>query len=178
MLHDCGITRSDDPWLDWTFDAFYRGWVVDRNLTELLILCHTPGIPIQWVFAVFKLSSYYRRKLRSALNEAPEEILRLAKENALTVQPGDGLRMLRVMDPREKYVGQVPLWTTLDLRALNLKDSKAFAQELGVDHSQIGQWRRSKVFDPLTGARIKREVGNLNATHWKGPRVGQLSFRF
>jgi hypothetical protein len=159
MRYDCGLTHPDG-WAEW---RFFMGWPRGTDLTELLVLIHTPGIPLQWVHAALNLSSYYRNKLKVAREGVLGSIHELGKENATTLVTGDGMRMLRALDWRKGYNGQVPLWSTLELSA-DPRTARQIADELGASPAQIRAWRRSQVFDPLTGARVVREVGNPRAS--------------
>lgn len=166
MQYDCGITKVDDRFTpEPTLDSFFRGWQPGQDITELLVLVNTPGIPLQWVYAVLKLSNWYRAKLKAASESVSDEIKALGVENAKTVVMGDGMRMLRLLDHRDGYNGQVPLWSTLELQA-DPRSDRAVAEELGVRPGHVTSWRTSQVFDPLTGVRLKRPVGN--------PRAGEM----
>jgi hypothetical protein len=126
---------------------------------------NTPGIPLQWIYAALNLSHWYRAKLKAASSNVPNEIMALGIENAMTVVSGDGMRMLRALDHRRGYNGQVPLWSTLELQA-DPRSDRAIAEELGVRPGHVTSWRTSKVFDPLTGERVRPPVGN--------PRAGEM----
>lgn len=113
---------------------------------ELLILVHTPGIPLEWVMASFP--AYRRRQIRDLADQpAPPE----ADENAASITEDDALEMLRVIGPR--YTGAIPLYSKL---ALNQSDTTAkdLAREFGVSKARVNWWRTRNVFCPLTGVRL------------------------
>ena len=98
MKYDCGTTKPE-PWTRREFLDVLRGWRVDADLTELMVLAHTPGIPRQWMYGVFNWNADWRVRFNVAFAAAGPEVLELAKANAATVEAGDGLRMWEAIDP-------------------------------------------------------------------------------
>lgn len=160
MKYDCGTT-SEDPRSSRRFLALHRGW---RNgqlgydlLNELLILAATPGIPTEWLYAVFSWTPTWRRRFNHLTRGLKSEGFQDAtRENAGSVRPGDGLRMIRLAGP--SYAGAAPLWTQLDLQH-DRRSDKAIAADLEVDRLKVRRWRLNPIFDPLTFARLRPNRG-------------------
>lgn len=164
MEHDCGTT-SEDPYGDPRFNAVFRGWsrLSPAVEQELVILMATPGIPLEWIYAVFKLDSRQRRKLwpLPELFDAAK-IDAAAKANALTVGAEDGLRMLRLASP---YQGPAPHWSRLALQ-MTPGSSVKVGTALGAKAESVRRWRRETVFDPMTLVRVK---GGISRDIFGGP---------
>lgn len=158
MLHDCGTTKPQ-PRCEPAFRAVLRGWAAGEDLTELMVLAHTPGIPRQWLYGVFEWTALWRRRFNVIFMSPTPEILAQGVLNAATVVQGDGLAMLAALGP---YHGQVPLWSTLDLQQ-DPRSDRVIAESLGLVKHRITVWRRARVFDPLTGGRLVAEVGLSNS---------------
>lgn len=159
MKYDCGIT-SEDPFLDPRFCAIHRGWRggLSANVAyELHILASTPGIPIEWLYAVFEWTPTWRQSFNRNFRGGRHAELGL--ENAATVVEGDGFRMLRALGDIARYGGAVPLWTQLEL-ANDRRSNSALARALGVDRQKLRRWRVNAVFDPLTGMRVRPNRGS------------------
>lgn len=118
----------------------------------LLVLAHTPGVPIEWIYAAARLGPRRRAKLRDLIHASQEgEFPILGLENAQSVEPGDGWTMLTAVCPY--YSGPVPIWSQMFLRADPRSDAE-IARVLGVDRKKIWRWRSRSVFDPLTMVRL------------------------
>lgn len=136
MKHHAGILHGQPEW--------------DR--AALLVLAHTPGIPLEWIYHTAKLGWRRRRKLVEMIDASREgEFPALGLENAASVVDGDGWKMLRVLP--EGYNGAVPLWSQLELQRDERSD-QAIADVLGVSRKKVQRWRTKAVFDPLTGVRL------------------------
>lgn len=125
------------------------------HIRELLILAHTPGVPLEWIYAAIGFGARRRKKLVAKIDCGDVDFLRqyqdLGRENAASVQPGDGWKMLQAVCPR--YSGPVPLWSQLELQGDRRSDA-AIARALGVDRKKVWRWRQNPVFHPLSGARL------------------------
>lgn len=124
---------------------------------QALILAHTTGVPIEWIYAGLGLGRVRRKHLQDMIagtqtGEWPD----LGRSNANSVVPGDGWRMIEAVCPR--YAGPAPLWTQLELRNDRRSDAE-IARVLGVDRQKVRRWRVNAVFDPLTGVRLRPNRG-------------------
>lgn len=152
MHYDCGIT-SDDPFSDPRFRAIHGGWRRGLDalvLGQLLTLAATPGIPIEWLYAVFDWTPEWRRRFRR-LNRS--NFAEDGRRNAATIVQGDGFRMLRALGDMARYGGAVPLWTQLELQQ-DPRNDCALARAFRVNRQKLRRWRVKPVFDPLTGERV------------------------
>lgn len=153
MQYDCGIT-SDDPFADPRFRALHGGWRQGLSwdlIEEFGILAQTPGLPVEWIYAVFKWTPTWRRKFnRTFRGDHREE---QGRHNAGTVKQGDGFRMLRAVGDLVAYKGAVPLWTQLEL-INDPRSDCSLAERFGVDRQKVRRWRTKAVFNPLTAERI------------------------
>lgn len=116
MKYDLGTT-SAAPDQDHRFCRVRHGWrgELEPELSrELVILCRTPGIPIEWLYQVFKWSPAMRRKVMALLNSV-DDVNVQAEENRHSVTLEDGFAMLWVLDPPHGYHGAIPLWSQLAL---------------------------------------------------------------
>lgn len=119
---------------------------------DALVLAHTPGMPLEWIYAALRLGRGRRRTFRKMIDAANKaEFERLGAENAQSAEPGEGLKMPEAVCPG--YAGAVPLYSQLDLRADPRSDG-AIASEFGVSRFQVMRWRTRPVFCPLTGVRL------------------------
>lgn len=119
---------------------------------EVLILAHTPGVPLEWIYAAMDLGERKRARLRKLIDATQTgEFPGLGVENAASANEADGWRMLEVVGP--KYAGAVPLWSKLAL-CNDQRSAVAIAQVLGVNEKKVRRWRKNHVFDPLTGVRL------------------------
>lgn len=159
MRYDCGIT-SDDPFSDARFRALHRGWrggLPYGLLYELHALAATPGLPIEWLYAVFKWTPTWRRRFKRHFTG--DLYSELGLKNAATIVEGDGFRMLRAVGDVAGYIGAVPLWTQLEL-VNDPRSDCALARELGVNRQKLRRWRVNTVFHPLGGARVRANRGS------------------
>lgn len=146
MKYHAGILYGDP---DWT-DRF-----------QLLVLGHTPGVPLEWIYAALGLGENRRRRLRQLLAATSEgEWIEMGRANAESISHADGWKMLEVVCPG--YSGPVPLWSKIALENDKRSDA-AVAQVLGVDRKKVWRWRNNAVFDPLTGVRLIPNRGRLIA---------------
>lgn len=123
-----------------------------KDRAGMLVLAFTPGVPLEWIYAALGLGWRTRPKLRSLIHGAEtSEFSNLGRENAASVQQGDGWRMLQVVCPG--YSGPVPLWSKIELENDRRSDA-VIAQVLGVDRKKVWRWRKNAVFCPLTGVRL------------------------
>lgn len=124
---------------------------------ELLpILAATPGIPIEWVYAVYRLrADVTRRKLKRLARAVDPQIGRL---NFESVVEGDGWDMLLAIPTN--YSGAVPLFSQLELQN-DRRPARVLAEILGVTASKVYYWQKNTVFDPLTGVRLVPGRGGL-----------------
>lgn len=119
---------------------------------EVAVLAHTPGVPVEWIYAAFGLEWRRRRSLLKLIAATDtEEYHELGRINAESVVPGDGWAMLVAVAP--KYAGAVPLAAQLELQGGTRSDG-AVAEALGVSRSKVQRWRTRSVFCPLTGVRL------------------------
>lgn len=124
---------------------------------QLLVLVHTPGVPLEWVYAGAGLGWRRRAKLRAMIDaNQTDEWREFGRDNAASIEPGDGLAMLRAVCPR--YVGAAPMWSQLELQNDTRSDAE-IAAGLGVDRQRVRRWRVNAVFDPLTGVRLRPNRG-------------------
>lgn len=153
MNYDCGIT-SDHPFSDARFRAIHGGWrggLPYSLVDELQIFAATPGLPIEWIYAVFEWTPKWRRLFNRHIRG--ERFAELGVQNAASVTEGDGFRMLRALPDLAGYAGAVPLWTQLELQNDRRNDC-VLGRALGVNRQKIRRWRANAVFDPLTFARV------------------------
>jgi len=156
VKYDCGLTKEQPQ--DWpSYRAVFRGWSPGEDLTELVVLAHTVGIPRQYLVGVFSWTALWRRRFTEVITNPSAEVMDMAAENAATIVAGDGWRMLAALSD---YKGQVPLWSSLDLQ-MDQRFDREMAEELEVPTCRVTSWRRSKVFDPLTGEKLVGEVGSF-----------------
>jgi hypothetical protein len=138
---------------------------------QALVLAHTPGVPIEWIYAGLGLGHVRRRHLRAMIAGSGEgEWPEIGRANFASMEQGDGWRMIEAVCPA--YAGPAPLWTQLELRNDRRSDAE-IARVLGVDRKKVWRWRVNAVFDPLTGVRIRPNRG-VNITNCWGsvPLVG------
>lgn len=138
MRFDLGVTK----------DGFHLHWWDPVHLDELAVLGSTPGIPVEWLFALTG-AGWRRRKMIREMIDAADPVR--GAENAATIEPGDGWKMIAAVCP--EYSGAPPLWSQLELQALNLTNAE-IGRRLGISESKALRWRSQTVFDPLTGARL------------------------
>lgn len=132
-----------------------HGWPDWSDRFQVLILAHTPGIPLEWIYAALDLGWRRRRKLRALIASSVNgDFLEAGRSNADSVEDGDGWKMLKVVCP--DYSGPVPLWSQLELQNDRRTDA-AIAKLLGVDRKKVWRWRTNTVFDPLT---LTRKIPN------------------
>src|SRR6478735_5671579 len=158
VRYDCGTT-SDDPFSDRRFRAIHGGWRrgLDPLVAEdLLTLAATPGMPVEWLYAVFDWTPEWRRRFNRIRGNPyyAEE----GRRNAATIVQGDGFRMLRALRDVAGYSGAVPLWTQFELQRDPRSDC-ALARMLGVNRQKLRRWRVNAVFDPLTFKRLRPNRG-------------------
>ena len=159
VRYDCGIT-GDAPFSDPRFRALYRGWRGGLPLGvgyELHILAATPGLPIEWLYAVFDWTPTWRLRFNRTFRS--HQHTEHGLENAATVIEGDGFRMLRALGDMAGYIGAVPLWTQLEL-ANDRRNDCALGRALGVNRQKVRRWRTNAVFDPLSLARMRPNRGS------------------
>lgn len=136
MNYHCGILEGAPKW-----DPF-----------EVLILAHTPGIPIEWIYAGLGLTQRRRKALRDMVtNSHNTDLPEAGQFNAASVVQGDGWAMLRAVCPG--YAGAAPLWSRIELQN-DTRSNAAIAADLGVDWQKVRRWQKNAVFCPLTGSRI------------------------
>jgi hypothetical protein len=115
---------------------------------ETVTLATTPGIPLEWIYAVLKLGRRRKDKLRELIRAADRV---LGKTNATTITLEDGHQML--LATPSTYNGAVPLYVQLWLQQ-TIRSDQSIADELGTNRQKIQRWRTNHVFDPLTGQRL------------------------
>jgi hypothetical protein len=131
--------------------------VGELNEYEKLVLAHTPGIPLEWIYAALRMPRYQRTRLAEQIDAADSATFaELGAANAETVVEGDGWKMLVAVCPG--YAGAVPMWSQVELR-LNSKSDQAVAEALGVRRRTVQRWRTKAVFCPLTGVRLIKNRG-------------------
>lgn len=119
---------------------------------QLLVLGHTPGVPLEWIYAAARLGWRRRTALRDMLASSKTgEFPSLGQMNAASIAQGDGWKMLEAVCPG--YAGPVPLWSQIELQN-SARTDQANADLLGVERTKVWRWRKRNVFDPLTGSRI------------------------
>jgi hypothetical protein len=134
----------------------YHAGILDGNPewdpVQALVLAHTPGIPLEWLYAALGIKKRRRAKLIQMIADSPDgEFPMLGLENAASVTHADGWKMLEVVCPG--YSGPVALMSQMALRNDRRPDA-IVAQVLGVDRKKVWRWRNNAVFDPLTGVRL------------------------
>ncbi|WP_037500686.1 hypothetical protein [Sphingomonas jaspsi] len=122
-----------------------------------MLLATTPGIPIEWVYALGGIGPKARKGLTNMIDAADPAEGQVLAESLL---PGDGLKMIAAVCP--DYAGAAPLWTQLDLKN-DKRSAAAIARELGVHPKKVWRWRRNVIFDPLTGVRLVAARGRTRA---------------
>ena len=133
------------------------------NPDEALVLAFTPGIPLEWIYAAFRLGEKRRKMLRDMIDGADCDALAdLGKANAASVVQGAGLKLIDAVCPG--YAGAAPLRTMIDLQADRRSDG-AIARLLGVDRQKVRRWRTNHVFCPLTGVRVRPNRGRSLAPY-------------
>ena len=143
MKYDCGILTGAPVW--------------DQG--EALVLAYTPGIPLEWIYAGLGLGWRRRRQPRATIHAAENlEWENLGLENAQSVVPGDGWKMLAAVSPG--YSGSAPMWSRLELQN-DVRSNAAIAAVLGVHRETVRRWRVNTVFDPLTGRRVSLGRGGF-----------------
>lgn len=124
---------------------------------QALVLAHTPGVPLEWIYAALDIKEVRRRQLRTMVaNSLDTEWAERGRENAQSVAPGDGFKMIEAVCPA--YAGPAPLWTQLELRN-DRRSNAEIGRVLGVHREKVRRWRVNAVFDPLTGVRIRPNRG-------------------
>lgn len=89
MQYDCGIT-SDDPFADPRFRALHGGWRQGLSwelFDELAICAVTPGLPVEWLYAVFKWTPTWRKKFNSMFRG--DRFAEQGRLNAGTIKQGN-----------------------------------------------------------------------------------------
>lgn len=149
MNHHAGILDGQPKW----------------DQVQALILAHTPGVPLEWIYAALGIKEVRRRQLRTMLeNSRGTDWADRGRDNADSVVPGDGFRMIEAVCPG--YSGPAPLWTQLELRN-DRRSNVEIGRVLGVHREKVRRWRVNTVFDPLSGARIRPNRG-VNITNCWG----------
>ena len=146
MRFDCGTTSEDFAKINRL--RRWRGALDPFTAEELAILAQTPGIPLEWLYRVFRLGDRNRIKLRCMI--AAADLSEAGAANAVTVRPGDGLTMLALAQP---YSGAAPVWAKFDLQQDPRPDAE-IAAELKSTRQQVQRWRTNHVFSPLTLERL------------------------
>jgi hypothetical protein len=123
----------------------------EYDMRELLILCLTPGIPLEWVVNAGRLGSVRRSELKRLIQSATPDEIDAGIENAASITEDDAFAMLKIIP--DNYRGAIPLPAQLWLQASPLVDRKV-AKLLGVKPNRIWRWRNTIHFDPLTGVRL------------------------
>lgn len=118
---------------------------------DLLVLALTPGVPVEYVWAIAGLGWRRRNQLWDQMDGANADQRRAAALNAESMTQEDGWAMLLALP--KGYSGAVPLWSQLALQA-RAEPLGEISQQLGQDRQRVGRWRRKTVFCPLTGARL------------------------
>lgn len=160
MKYDLGLTTTD-PSRHEGYRLVFNGWRgalkggYDR---ELAILCRTPGIPIEWVYAVFNLRAAVRRKLAKIILDRPS-LENEVNENRDSICLQDGFAMLNAIPEPGRYQGAIPLWSQLALSQERKLDVDR-ATEFGVNPQKAQRWRTHQVYDPLTLRRVVSRRGN------------------
>lgn len=157
MKWDLGVTSGAKKA---DFD-FFRGIPPERRL-EFTAFAITPGIPIEFVLNICKLSSPARRWIaKDIIRELGDEAKPLAVENAGTITVEDGIALLKAL--RMPYKGAPPYWSVLALQALHRdakQTDKMLAAQFGVASHRIHLWRHSRVYCPMTLKRLIPPVGS------------------
>jgi hypothetical protein len=124
---------------------------------ETVVLSLTRGIPIEWVYAALGLGWRRRARLKELMNRVESAWLaQVAMENASSVAPGDGMKMLEAVCPH--YSGAAPEWSRLDLISDHRSNSH-LGLLLGVHEEKVRRWRTNFIFHPLTGERLIQNRG-------------------
>lgn len=124
---------------------------------ELLVLAHTPGIPREWIYAALGFQRHHRRRLADMINGANSaELNDRGRENAMTVEAGDGWKMLQAVVP--DYAGAAPFWSQVELQ-LMARSNAVIGEILGVNQQRVRRWRTNIVFEPLSGLRLINNRG-------------------
>lgn len=119
---------------------------------QALVLAHTPGMPLEWIYARLGFGWGRREKLRAMIHAVQsDEWSEMDKANAASVVQGDGWRMMTAVCLG--YSGPAPLWSKIEL-ANDVRSDAAIGQVLGVYRKKVWRWRKNAVFCPLTGARL------------------------
>jgi hypothetical protein len=136
MLFDAGILDREPKW----------------DQRHALVLAHTPGIPLEWIYAALRLGEVRRAQLVAMVRNTPDGEWRdYGLKNAESIVAGDGWKMLEAVCPR--YAGPAPLWSQFDLQNSRRSDA-ANAALLSVNRKKVWRWRVNAIFDPLTGVRL------------------------
>jgi hypothetical protein len=151
MQFDCGIT-SADPWRDQRFLNLLRRWrgrpLSEDQQRELVILAHTPGVPLEWLYGVFRWSHQRRAQVNAMIDGV--DYSKLGRANSWTVAAGDGFKMIVAALP---CAGAAPWATQIEL-SVDPRSDAAIGRALCADRQVVRRWRTNLTFCPLTGVRV------------------------